>query len=177
MQRHRPRPPAQPLPEDRYTGTWLDSLPVPEAREGGESTWELWHEASRQLDAAFAPTEPSDLAPLPLGTSSRADAVAPAAAAAPLSVAGLMLVARRHNRVCPHPPHWIRLYQALEGSEYVDLPPPPVERWIWSKLSDLQKRLCLRDYFEWAERHDRLPQVAQFLDGLAEADWLHMGEA
>jgi hypothetical protein len=51
-----------------------------------------------------------------------------------------------------------------------------VERWLWTKLSSLQKRLFFREYIEWAERHGKLGRVADFMDGLVESEWLHMGE-
>lgn len=180
MQRRRnagrdPAAKAKPPGNEQYTATWLDSLPAPEVREGGESTWELWHEAERQLDAAFAPTEPSGHAPLSVGTGADAARVG-RTAANELSADTLMVVARWNNRVCPRPELWTELYHRLGGTSYVDLPPPPVDRWIWTKLSALQKRLCLRETIEWAERHGKLPQVAKFMESLAEVDWLHMGE-
>ena len=165
--RHRPSKPAPPA--SREVANWLHSVPVPEAREGGDSTWELWQEASRKMDLAFAETQPSMAAPLSdLGT----DELSPGA----LTAQALMVEARRNNRVCPRPQHWLQLYHQLEGSGYVDLEPPPVGPWLWSKLSDLQKRLRFREHVEWAERHGKLEPVARFMAGLAEADWLHMGE-
>ena len=154
-------------PWDWEKDTWLTPLPVPEAREGGQSTWDAWHEAARELDQAFAPTMPSEPAPL----AQPREAVQP-----PLSAEALMVEARRNNRVCPLPLPWSELYGLLEGSRYVDLPPPPVEQGIWRQLSDLQKRLRFREYVEWAERHRRLAEMQRFMHGLAEADWLHMGE-
>jgi hypothetical protein len=53
--------------------------------------------------------------------------------------------------------------------------PPPVESWIWSKLSDLQKGLRFREHLAWAERHGKLDVVARFMVELPEDDWLHMG--
>lgn len=152
--------------------TWLIPLPVPEAREGGESTWALWHEAERQLDEAFAPTLPPEQAPV-------APAVRKAEPSGPLpgheTADDLMVIARRNNRVCPNPAQWSRLYQLLEGDRFIDLQPPPVDQWIWGKLSHLQKRMRFREHIEWAERHGRLGVVAGFVHSLAEADWLHMG--
>lgn len=153
--------------------TWVNPLPVPEVHEGGESTWDLWHEAKRQLDVAFAPTQPSTRPPLgpdelrnisarPLGRPLTADAV--------------MVLARRNNRVCPQPPIWTQLYRLMHGDRFQDLPPPPVERWVWTKLSDLQKRLRFREHVEWAERHHMLPEFVTFIEGLSEADWVHMGD-
>jgi hypothetical protein len=173
MPRERQRP-AKPIDPTHHPAGWLHSVPLPDAREGGDSTWELWQEASRQLEEAFAPTQPSDLAPLSVGTGTMEAAPA---SNLPLTVDVLMVVARRNNRVCPRPPLWTRLYHALDGGSYVDLPPPPVERSLWKKLSDLQKRLHLREYIEWTARHDKLPVISRFLQELAEEDWLHMGEA
>lgn len=171
--RHRPSKPA-PL-NDREVATWLHSLPVPEAREGGDSTWALWHEASRKLDEAFAETQPSTAAPL--SADPPTDEPRGAQRHEPLAADALMVVARRNNRVCPRPQHWLQLYHQLEGSGYVDLAPPPVGPWLWGKLSDLQKRLRFREHVEWAERHGKLDVVARFMAGLAEPDWLHIGEA
>ena len=67
--------PAKPDPHDWSNDTWLNPLPVPEVEEGGASMLEAWHEAARELDAAFAPTEPSGQAPLSVDT--RAPAPAP----------------------------------------------------------------------------------------------------
>jgi hypothetical protein len=153
---------------DEYIGTWLLPLPQPDVKEGGESMWEEWHEAARELDAAFLPTLPSEPMPLlPLAPQ----ATGPAAP----SAEALMVLARHRNRVCPRPAHWTELYIRLGGDASMDLPPPPVG-WMWGKLSAIQKRLLFREYLEWAERHHQLPEVALFMAALAETDWLHMGE-
>ena len=55
----------------------------------------------------------------------------------------------------------------------MDLQPPPLA--IWTKLSDLQKRLRFRETLAWAERHGKLDVVGQFMLELPEDDWLHMG--
>jgi hypothetical protein len=164
-------PAGKPPADDSVIPTWLQPLPQPEVREGGESTWELWHEAVRELDEAFRPTEPS--APAPLADTRNRSPQA-GAQRGPLSLDELMAQARRHNRACPQQAQWMRLYQELGGAHATDLPPPPVE--IWRKLSGLQKRLFFREYLEWADRRGRLAAVARFMDGLSEADWLHIGE-
>lgn len=166
--RHRPE---KVIKHDWEADSWLHPLPVPEVKEGGESTWELWHEESRRMDLAFAPTQPSMAAPL--SASSRAPEAQPSPAR--LTADALMVVARRNNRVCPQPALWIRLHEILGGARRSDLPPPPVDPWLWSKLSDLQKRLFFREQLEWAERHDKLGIVDSFMQGMDESDWLHMG--
>jgi hypothetical protein len=151
-------------------------MPAPDAQEGGESAWEHWQEASRRLDLAFAPTEPSSLAPMSTGS---ALAQLDEAQTRPhlLSADALMVVARRNNRVCPRPAHWSDLYQILKGERHADLAAPPLQPWLWTRLSGLQKRLRFREHIEWAQGHGRLEQVARFMNGLTEGDWLHMGES
>lgn len=167
------RKPANPSSDFWETDEWAYAPPVPEATEGGESLWDAWQEESRRLDLAFAPTQPSHLAPL--APEPREPARPPRDH--PLSADALMVEARRHNRVCPHPPLWQRLYEELEGDRHEDLPPPPTQPWMWSKLSSLQKRLRFREHIDWAERHRKLAVVAAFMDTLVEPDWLHMGES
>jgi len=167
-------PGGRPTRNDEYIGTWLQSLPAPEVKEGGDSMWAQWHEAARELDAAFGPTLPSDAAPL--SVQARDEPESPRPARGNATADELMVQARRNNRACPRPAHWVRLYRDLGGPDATDLPPPPVD-WIWTKLSALQKRLFFREYLEWAQRQGRLAQVARFMDQLQEADWLHVGEA
>ena len=150
-------------------------MPLPEAREGGDSAWDLWHEASQRLDIAFAPTEPSGLGEVHT-ESGMGEAVVTETHPRFLTAHTLMVVARRNNRVCPEVPHWNRLYQLLGGERHHDLQAPPLQPWIWPRLSGLQKRLRFREHIEWAERNGQLAQVARFMDRLVEADWVHMGE-
>jgi len=164
-ERHRP---ARPGPSERPADVWLYPATVPPGTEGGESVWEQWHDASRRMDLAFAPTEPSEH--VPRGPEPKK----PRPLGLPLTAETVMVEARRHNRVCPQPPIWARLYHSLGGDRYVDLQPPPVQPWNWSKLSNLQKRLRFREHVEWAARHGKLALVATFIAGLAEADWVHM---
>jgi hypothetical protein len=150
-------------------------MPLPDAREGGDSAWDLWHEASLRLDLAFAPTEPSGLGEMRT-ESGMGEAVVTEARPRFLTVHSLMVVARRNNRVCPDPEHWTRLYHLLGGEHSPDLQAPPLQPWLWPKLSGLQKRLRFREHVEWAERKGQLGEVARFMATLSEADWVHMGE-
>ncbi|MEJ8836078.1 hypothetical protein [Ramlibacter sp. AN1133] len=157
------------------TENWSSRLPLPDAREGGDSAWELWHDASRRLDLAFAPTEPSGVGQMHT-ESGMGEAVVTEERPRFLTVHTVMVVARRHNRVCPHPSHWIQLYQLLGGERHPDLQAPPLQPWLWPQLSGLQKRLRFREHVEWAERHGCLDQVARFMGRMEEGDWVHMGE-
>jgi hypothetical protein len=157
------------------TENWSSRMPLPDAREGGDSAWDLWHEASLRLDLAFAPTEPSGVGQMHT-ESGMGEVVVIEERPRFLTVQSVMVVARRNNRVCPHPEHWGQLYEQLGGESSPDLLAPPLQPWLWTKLSGLQKRLRFREHVEWAERHGRLPQVARFMAAMAEGDWVHMGE-
>ena len=154
---------------------WTSRLPLPEAREGGDSAWAQWHEASLRLDLAFAPTEPSGIGQMHT-ESGTGEVVATETRPHLLSAQALMVVARRNNRACPDPQHWIQLYQQLGGGSCAGLQAPPLQPWLWSQLSGLQRRLRFREHVEWAERHGCIHQVAQFMARLNEGDWVHMGE-
>lgn len=150
---------------------WLQ--PLPEVKEGGESVWEAWNAESRRQDLQFAPTQPSE--PMPL-SGHGGEPPQPRPHSGPWTGDDVMVLARRNNRVCPRPALWAALYLLLEGDHYADLPPPPTQAWLWSKLSNLQKRLRFREHIEWADRHGKLDTMAQYLQSLAEPDWVHMGE-
>ncbi|NML43906.1 hypothetical protein HHL11_09110 [Ramlibacter sp. G-1-2-2] len=151
--------------------SWLP-LPTPEVKEGGESVWEAWNEESRRMDLAFAPTQPSEVVPLSRGASEDP----PRRHSGPWTTDDTMVLARRNNRACPRPALWAALYLLVEGDHYADLAPPPTQVWQWSKLSNLQRRLRFREHIEWAERHGKLDTMANYMESLAEADWVHMGE-
>lgn len=170
---HHSRP--RPANDDWKSAHWPYTMPAPEAREGGHSLWELWHEAARGFEQAFAPTQPSQPAPI-AGSSEMPPPPTGAPALHPLKAEVLMVAARHNNRVCPRPGPWTLLYETLGGARCHDLQPPPVQPWQWAALSSLHKRLHFREHIEWAARHRRLKPVAAFMSGLDEADWLHMGE-
>jgi hypothetical protein len=159
--------------DDWKNNQWPCSIPTPEAREGGMSTWEIWDQESRRLDLAFAPTQPSEPANL-LPETGDEPPPPPLMSLERLTVDDVLHAARHHNRVCPQPEAWAALYRRLGGERFADLRQPPVQPWTWSKLSALQKRVRFREHIEWADSHDRLKQIARFIDGMPESDWLHM---
>ncbi|MGV3570620.1 MAG: hypothetical protein ACO1PB_08470 [Ramlibacter sp.] len=167
-------PPGQSAKAARpFADDWLQPLPAPDVREGGESTWEAWQEESRRMDLAFAETQPSDVMPLGADPATQPPAHR---RGAPWAADDLLALARHDNRVCPRPFLWSALYVLLEGDRFADLRPPPVQAWEWAALSNLQRRLHLRDYIQWADRHAKLDVMGRFLASLTEPDWVHMGE-
>lgn len=172
--RRRKDQPATPQQAARAAGDdWLHPVPSADVREGGESTWEAWQEESRRMDLAFADTEPSGPVPLMPDLHARPER---RQRGAHWGMDDVLAVARRRNRVCPRPMLWSALYVLLEGDRYADLPPPPVQAWMWSTLSNLQRRTHFREHIEWAERHGKLEDMGRFVESLDELDWIHMGE-
>ena len=141
---------------------------VPQGEEhAGDTAWHQFHAIADGLDAQFAPTQP-------LAQADRPQAP-PDPGADLASVAGLMALARRYNRVCPVPAAWQRLAALLPPRPDQPVPAPVAEA-SWHRTSALDKRLVLRAQIEWAALCGRLPAVAQFLAGLPEQDWHHMGQ-
>jgi len=154
---------------------WSQPPPSPDVQEGGESLWDAFNEESRRMDLAFADTQPSEV--VPLATSAPASPRPQQKVGEQWSVDDVIAFARRHNRVCPRPLLWSALYVLLEGDHYSDLRPPPTQGFLWSTLSNVQRRLHFRDHIEWAARHGKLEAMAKYLASLAEPDWVHMGES
>lgn len=168
-----------------------DPMPLPEVEHrDGDSAWALWTQVSRQHDARFAPTAPLTLPPAmapeqvawarTLPASRDALRRTAARASQPLfTLETALLLARRNNRVCPRPAQWDALTALLPARKTVRgvrQPPAATTGAAWAATPSLTKRLCLREQLEWAEREGALEAVIRFLQGLAEDEWLHMGE-
>jgi hypothetical protein len=122
------------------------------------------------LDPAYARTEPSPLTPSGQPASGAARA---------LAVEDVLLEARRNNRVCPLPPHWVALYEMLPDKKRTARgwePAPPITGPAWATTPSMPKRMFLRDHIEWAAAHGALEPVMAFLKSLPEDQWHHMGD-
>ncbi len=162
-----------------------DSIPAPEAIEGGDTAWALWSEASAQQDRHFAKTMPATRSmrttnPSWEPTQPAARAPARVRESQPLfTLDAAMLVARKNNRVSPRPERWNELYSLLPARKTLrgqQLPPAPPTGAAWAVTPPLSKRLCFREHIEWAERQGVLETVMHFMQTMREDDWLHMGE-
>ena len=92
----------------------------------------------------------------------------------PLTSDEVMFEARRNNRVCPMPSHWVRLYQALQ--EFGPDAPAPIAVAAWKTTPPLQMRARLRTQVDWAADHGALDAMFAFLRQLPEDKWHHMGD-
>ncbi|MDP1590470.1 MAG: hypothetical protein Q8M07_22140 [Prosthecobacter sp.] len=168
-----------------------DPIPVTEAVEKDtDTTWALWSDLSASENRKFEDTAPAsrsmrfsaeDLsyaptAPAPL---QRLEALPSAPVRRELSVGEAMVEARRHNRVCPKPEHWQRLYEMLPNKKQTRAgwePPPPLVDAAWRDTPSIPKRMVFRQHIEWAAAHGCLQEVFSLMKSLDESEWHHMGE-
>ena len=182
--KERPRPAASVA--DHYLPG--DPIPAPEALErNSDSIWDLWHRTQRAHEQGYAETAPAPVlppdasdpyaptAPARLTRRAPAQVQAPAPAPKPPPINAAMVEVRRHNRVCPSPARWQQLYEMLPNRT-ASRPTPPLVGASWQATPSLSKRMCLREHLAWAETHESLPQVLDFLKQLPEEEWHHMGD-
>jgi len=178
-----PRP--GPASDDHYLPG--DPIPAPEALEGNsDSIWDLWHRTQRAHEAGYAETASAPVVP-----QQSSDPYAPTAPARltraeaaevrppspkPPTINDAMVEVRRNNRVCPNPARWQQLYEMLPNRT-ANRPTPPLVGVSWQATPSLSKRMCLREHLAWAEAHQSLPQVLDFLKQLPEEEWHHMGDS
>lgn len=92
------------------------------------------------------------------------------------TVQSLVAYCQENRRVCPKPGPWDTLYQMLRPFATEELrPPPPLILAAWHEPA-LLKILRLKDQIEWADQRGRLAEVADYLRGLTEKEWHHLGE-
>jgi hypothetical protein len=87
--------------------------------------------------------------------------------------------AQKHNRVCPQPKQWQKLYEMLPNKKRKGRgwePPLPLILAAWWDTPDTLKMERLRIHIEWAEAHECLEKVSGFLSGLSEEQWHHIDD-
>ena len=94
------------------------------------------------------------------------------------TVEALISYCRENGRVCPVPMKWDELWRMLpdRSPQRVGWEPPlPMILAGWD-APDLAKMQRLEQHLLWAERHGALKVVAEYLRGLTEQDWHHIGD-
>lgn len=146
----------------KQTTVLADLGPLPEVVESdSETLWKMFIELDEQHTSSFTKTQPSGITPLS-GDEHRLPGG--------YSVQEVMGEARRHNRVCPTEAEWQRLHAILGHDAPASLAGSELK-----KTPALQRRIRLRDQVEWAAVKGRLLEVMDFLQGLREDQWMHMG--
>jgi hypothetical protein len=84
---------------------------------------------------------------------------------------------KSNDRVCPLPEKWNALWQLLpnrkrKGNSWE--PSPPLILAAWHHSSNLEKMLRLKDHLKWAEKHNALEEIEEYLQTLTEEDWHHL---
>lgn len=165
-----------------------DPIPRPDAVEKDTDTsWALFTDLAASENRGFADTAPpTDTMRFSADERSYAATVPAALQGVPkaparreLSVAEVIVEARRNNRVCPKPARWQQLYDMLAGKKQSGAgwePPPPLVDAAWLGTPSIPKRMCLREHIEWAASHGSLEQVYTFMKSLPENEWHHMGD-
>jgi hypothetical protein len=93
-----------------------------------------------------------------------------------LTLADVMVMARRNNRACPRPEAWAAFHGLLPTRELHGRllgAPLPISGPAWQSASAMEMRLRLRDQIEWAERTGALAAAYDFLVALPERQWHH----
>lgn len=120
-----------------------------------------------------------DTEPLAPQASRETPAARPPSAVFPLSLETVVAFARRHNRVCPLPSEWQRLFDLVPDKKQTSRgwrPEAPVSGRA-GMTPAMSKRLMLREQIEWAAQRGALQPVFAFLQALDERQWLHVGES
>jgi hypothetical protein len=91
-------------------------------------------------------------------------------------MAELISLSSINGRVCPKPIPWNELWRRLPNRKRTRSgwePPSPLESSVWERADALEKRTLLLEHFKWAERQGVLDEIARFVRGLSENQWLH----
>jgi hypothetical protein len=88
----------------------------------------------------------------------------------------LMEYCQVNDRVCPH--KWVELYEMLPNTKRNNKggwdPSLPLILAAWFTTSNLMKILRLREHIEWADQHNAIDIVDEFLRSLPEDGWHHL---
>ena len=80
------------------------------------------------------------------------------------------------KRVCPMPMYWNRLYALLPNKRIEDdqrKPASPLILDSWDISTNDEKRQRMREHIMWADKHDVLFAIDDYLRGLSEDEWHH----
>ena len=95
------------------------------------------------------------------------------------SVEALFAFCQENRRVCPMPQQWDHLWQILPNRQRTGagqwLPSLPLILGAWDAPAML-KTLRLREHIKHAAQHGSLETVSNYLRGLPEEQWFHLGD-
>ncbi|MBI3699997.1 MAG: hypothetical protein HY242_06055 [Afipia sp.] len=98
----------------------------------------------------------------------------------PIETCDALIAYCRHNdRVCPQPQLWQQLWEKLPNRKQIGVgwePSLPLILAAWHDTPAMLKMLRLAEHIEWADRHNKLQEIASFLRELPEESWHHIGD-
>lgn len=91
----------------------------------------------------------------------------------------LIEFSRSNGRICPQPNRWNEMYQLLPNTRRVGNgwePAPPLILAAWWDTPALPKMMRMEEHIRWADQHNAVLSVEDFLVALKEEDWHHFGD-
>jgi len=90
------------------------------------------------------------------------------------TVEEIMDAATKAGRVCPQPGEWHRLWELLPDRRRKGAgwnPSLPLILAAWNNTSDAEKRDRFHLHLRWAQEHNALAQITDFITNLKPEDW------
>lgn len=81
---------------------------------------------------------------------------------------------RVNNRVCPQPNEWQKLWEMLPNKRQLEnkwKPSLPLILGAWWETTDAEKRQRFEEHLQWAESHNCLEEIGQFVRRISETSW------
>ena len=83
-----------------------------------------------------------------------------------------------NNRAIPR--DWDGLYKMLADRKQKPSggwePPLPLILAAWHETMPIEKQLRFKEHVQWADEHNQLDQIGEYLRTLPEEQWYHFGE-
>jgi len=94
-------------------------------------------------------------------------------------IGNLIEYCNEKGRICPMPVYWNELFGMLKNKKRVGSswePPLPLILAAWYETSAMLKQLRLIDHIKWAEKQGQLNEISDYLRGLKDEQWFHLGD-
>jgi len=88
------------------------------------------------------------------------------------SIQELIEFSKQNNRICPQPQIWNKLYEKLKNKERSGSgwkPSLPLILGAWGYTSDLEKQKRFQEHLKWADDHNQLQEIIDFVESLTES--------
>ena len=89
----------------------------------------------------------------------------------------LITYCKDKNRICPQPQLWNEMWNKLNDKKQIGArwqPTLPLILAAWYEASPFSKQQRLMQHLDWADSHDQLKEITDFLTSLNEEQWFHL---